>query len=499
MRYSSINSPLTRRDFLQNFSTLVALGLSINPNGIKNGAKRMEKSNKENSLLIKNGTVITERGRFEGDVRVRDEKITEIGRNLQSLHDNEQFIDARSLYVLPGGIDPHVHLTPPWADDYASGSEAALAGGITTVGNMCYGSTPLRAIEGEKIRIREQAIADVILHPVLNPAPGDSVISEFPKFISAGHNSVKVFMVTENFEKGISRYLDALRTAGEHDIITLIHCEDLPLIEFATERLLKDGKDSLRYYAESRPIISEVVATQRAVALCEATGAPIYVVHVSSERALRVCEDAQRRGLPVYVETRPLYLHFTKEKFLEKDGALYVGQPPLRDMSDIGYLWEGIARGTVHTVGTDHAPWTREQKLDPSLDITNLRPGINNLQVMLSMLYSEGVVKKKITLERFIEVTSTNAAKLFGLYPRKGIIALGSDADLVLWDFHRKWIIDDSQVFSNAGFSLFSGTEVTGMPITTIRRGEIVYQDGEITGVPGSGIMVPRKKYKGFN
>ena len=210
--------------------------------------------------------------------------------------------------------------------------------------------------------------------------------------------------------------------------------------------------------------MSEVVATQRAVALCEMTGAPVYVVHLSSAAALDVCRDAQARGLPVYVETRPLYLHLTRERFADDDGAKYVGQPPLREESDRLGLWDGLKSGAIHTICTDHAPWTLEQKLDPELHVGNLRPGVENLQTMLPMLYSEGVRSGAISLEQLVALTSTNVAKLFGLYPRKGTIAIGSDADLVLWDTDERRVIRDEDMFSRAGHSIYSGMEVTGWP-----------------------------------
>ena len=181
-------------------------------------------------------------------------------------------------------------------------------------------------------------------------------------------------------------------------------------------------------------MVGEVVATHRAVAMAEATGAPIYAVHVSSEGALRVLQDARDRGLSVFVETRPIYLHCTRERFEGPDRGLYVGQPPLRGQRDQDALWTGIASGSVHVLGTDHVAYLREEKMDPSQTISRHRAGLNNLQVVRPMLYSEGVVQGRISEERFVAVTSTNAAKLFGLYPRKGTIAVGSDADIVLWD-----------------------------------------------------------------
>jgi dihydropyrimidinase len=198
------------------------------------------------------------------------------------------------------------------------------------------------------------------------------------------------------------------------------------------------------------------------------------------------------RGLPVYVETRPFYLHLTSERFLEEDGAKYVGQPPLRAQSDVDALWAGIKNGSVTTVCTDHAPWSLADKLDPQLSIERLRPGAENLQTMMPMLYSEGVRPGRISLQRMIQVLSTNSARLFGLYPQKGTIAPGSDADIVIFDPDLTRTIDGAMLKSNADYSVYDGWEVTGWPITTIRRGEIVYENGEVTGTPGTGVLPKR-------
>ena len=239
-------------------------------------------------------------------------------------------------------------------------------------------------------------------------------------------------------------------------------------------------------------MISEVVATQRAVAIAEATGAPVYIVHLSSQRALEVCADAQARGVPVHVETRPFYLHLTRERLEEADGAKYIGQPPLREQHDVDALWAGIQQGVVNTVCTDHAPWSLAAKLDPALTITRLRPGAENLQTMVPMLYSEGVRTGRISLRRFVEVTATNAARLFGLYPRKGVIAVGSDADIVVFDAERTRTVERGMLQSNADYSVYEGWSVTGWPEVTLRRGEIVYQDDTVIGTPGSGVLVRR-------
>jgi dihydropyrimidinase len=454
------------------------------------------------SKMIRNGRIVTAEGQTEADIRIVGEKIAEIGPDLAPHKGGGREIDARGLLVLPGGIDPHVHLTMPesvpatyhWADDFASGSQAALAGGITTIGNMSIpddGETPLATLERETQLVQQRAIADVMLHPLLIP-PIEDALAELPQLAAQGFTSLKVFMVDPAFDRHSAGYLAALKAAGEMGILMLIHCEDAAIISVTSQALLAEGHGSLRHYAESRPVVAEEVATQRAVAMCEATGSPVYVVHLSSERALRVCEQAQARGLPVYVEGRPTFLHLTRERYLDPDGALYVVQPPLREAHDVAALWEALDRGTVHTIATDQASHTREQKLDPALNVTDLRPGVNELQVMLPMLHSEGVLKGRISLERFVALSATNAAHLFGLYPRKGTIAVGSDADLVLWDPAETRRIRGAELTSKSGFSIYEGCEVTGWPHITIRRGEVVYKEGRITAQPGTGQLLRR-------
>ena len=202
------------------------------------------------------------------------------------------------------------------------------------------------------------------------------------------------------------------------------------------------------------------------------------------------------RGLPVYVETRPMYLHLTQEVYRRPDAGLYLGGPPLRDKWDQDILWEGIARGTVHTIGTDHSGYPKAVKLDPTQTLAEKRMGLANLQEYLPMIFSEGVLKDRITLEQFVAVTSTNAARLFGMYPRKGTIQVGSDADIVIWDPTLTQVIRDEDQLSRAGYSTYAGWEVTGFPKTTIRRGEVVYENGEVIAEPGSGKFIPGARFQ---
>jgi len=444
-------------------------------------------------LVIRGGTIVTAGGEARADLGIAGGRVAQLGGELAGARE----LDATGKLLLPGGIDAHVHLsTPPgpregpqWVDDFTSGSAAALAGGITTLGNMTFlspGETPLVGLAREA-----QTICDLFLHPVLGAITPD-VLAEIPALLGAGCNTIKYFTTPPSFDAQIAGYVEATRRAGAERLLTLIHCEDSALLSDAAATLAAAGQTSLRYYAESRPPISEIVATQRAVAIAEATGAPVYIVHLSCARALAVCAEAAARGVPVYVETRPFYLHLTRERLLEPDGAKYIGQPPLREAADVDALWAGLRAGTIHTVCTDHAPWSLAAKLDPTLTITRLRPGAENLQTMLPLLYSEGVRKGRISRGRLVEVLSTNVAKLMGLYPRKGTIAVGSDADLVIFDPDLTRTIDAAMLHSHADYSVYEGWEVTGWPTTTIRRGEIVFADGQITGQPGSGELVRR-------
>jgi dihydropyrimidinase len=448
-------------------------------------------------LVLRGGTLCTASESARADVGILDGRVAQIGGEMQAHHD----LDATGKFLLPGGVDAHVHLSAPpgradgprWVDDFTSGSAAAFAGGITTLGNMTFlgPDEGLRAgLEREASVARPTAAADVFLHPVLN-SPTEQALEEISHLLEAGYSSIKIFMPLPRFDAQATGYLEATRRAGASGLITMFHCEDFALLEHVTARLVAAGTTSLRYFARSRPVIAEVLATQRAVAIAEVTQAPVYIVHLSSERALAVCADAQARGLPVFVETRPLYLHLTCDRLEEAEGGRYVGQPPLREQTDLDALWAGLRQGVVNTVCTDHAPWSLAAKLDPMLSIANVRPGVENLQTLMPMLYSEGVRTGRLSLRRFVEVTSTNAARLFGLYPRKGTIAVGSDADIVVFDPDLERSIEPSMLKSNADYSVYDGWRVTGWPVLTLRRGEVVFRDDQVLAGPGTGLILP--------
>ena len=454
----------------------------------------------EFDLVIRGGTVVTSEGRSLTDIGVRGAVIAQLGGVMRGKRE----VDARERLVLPGGVDPHVHLTcsdategePSWADDFESGSAAAFAGGITTLGNMSFvlpSETIAERLAIEGADARRHAMADIFLHPgVLSPTA--QILAEIPDLPEHGVTSLKFFMHFPSFDGFAGQFLLAMRSAGHAGSITLIHCEDLATIECCSAVICARAHNSIRDFPDTRPIVAEVTATQRAIAMCEVTGAPTYIVHLSSARALAACTEARARGLPVYVETRPLYLHLTRACYDRDDGPLFVAQPPLREEPDREALWQGLADGSIDTIGSDHAPWTREMKMDSRLDLMNMRPGVSDLETMLPLLLSEGVLKGRLSLERFVAVTSTNAAKLFGLYPRKGTIAVGSDADLVVWEQHAPRPVDATGMFSRSGHTVYEDSVVRISPHTTIRRGEVVFADGRVLAQPGSGLVLHRGK-----
>ncbi len=444
-------------------------------------------------LAIRGGTIVTPDTFSVADLGIHQGRVVQIGGTITA----DKEIDAAGRYVLPGGIDMHVHLssveigggTFRWADDFASGSRAAAAGGITTMGNITFplpGEGLQASIDRTAVEAGRDSIVDFVLHPVLlDPSP--ERLAEIPRLAEQGHTSLKIFMILGEFDARAREYLEAMSLAGRHGLMTLIHCEDACVISVLTQRLLAAGRGDLAYYPDSRPIYAESAAVARAAAFCEAAQAPIYIVHLSSRDALEEASRARARGLPVYVETRPIYLHFTSEKFAGPDGPLYVGNPPLRSAEDIAALWSGLSTGTIQTCCTDHAPWMRDQKMEPGLTIVTAPAGVADLETLMPVLFSEGVRKGRLSLQHFVDATSTNAAKLFGLFPQKGTIAVGSDADLAIWDPHLSRTVKSVEGQSNSDYSLFEDWTVTGWPITTISRGEVIYDGGRITAENGRG------------
>jgi len=460
-------------------------------------------------MAVRGGEVVTSAGRSHADIGITDGKVVQIGGTVGSA---EIEIDAVGKIVIPGGVDMHVHFTPAYlpkearegateegdadssmrvmghTDDFESGSRAAAAGGITTVGNMTFpkvGESPVDALTRVATEDTARSVVDYVQHPVIRE-PSLTSPDDLVALAESGYRSMKLFMNLESFEAGVGHYLALMKVAGEHNVLTMIHCEDACIVSFLGRSLVREGRGHASNYPLSRPIYAEAVAVARAIAWAEATKAPIYVVHLSSNAALEITTKAKNRGIAVYVETRPIYLFFTEADFQGPEAGLYVGNPPLRTDYDVRTIWAGLASGSIDTCCTDHAPRNRDEKLDPSRDVTTVSPGMPDLDTLMPLLYSEGVLKGKLSLERFVDVTSTNAAKLFGIYPQKGTIAVGSDADMVVWNPEDTREFRAIDLFSRADFSLYEGWKITGWPDKTIRRGQVIYDGRHIT-VDGGG------------
>ena len=459
--------------------------------------------------LVVRGAAVVSPGRQEAaDIGVRDGRIAQVGGGMTGREE----IAADGLLALPGGVDAHVHLMyqalaeelrqageigpsePMWVDDFWTGSLAAIGGGITTIGNMTFplpGETPRDAVAREMAGAAPEAAVDWFLHPVLND-PGAAADGEIAALAADGHSSVKIFLTmpwVAADEPGLRAALAAAREAGS---LTLLHCEAAGLLEQCGDHLIAHGRGALQNFPEARPVTAEVEAVDQAVALSTATGAPVYIVHLSSAAALDRARTARSGGIGVHVETRPLYLHLTRERFAQPDAGKYVGAPPLREQADRDALWAGLAAGDVDTVCSDHAPWLLADKLDPALNVLTARQGVADLETLMPMLFSEGVVTGRISLDQFVDLTSANAARLFGLYPRKGVIAVGSDADLALWDPQERRTVDGARMRSRADYSVYDGWDVQGWPRIVVQRGQVLLADGEIIARRGQGRWLRR-------
>lgn len=421
-----------------------------------------------NTVLIRNGTAVTSEGSFPADVRIEGEKIVETEPSLSGA-EGDLVIDASGLLVLPGGVDPHVHLSRR-----PKTTRASLTPSIAS-----------------RRRSRAKSLVDVFVHPVLGSATRK--LEQISKLPDRGQPSLKIFLMSPTVAKDPAGLRRAVQLAAEAKVSVLFHCEAHSELSTARDALLQQGKTSLRYLPESRPVNAEVRATEQAIHLCRATGATGYIVHISCAEALALCSAARAEGLPIRTETRPEFLLLTAERHRGENAKLHVIIPPLREDADREALWRGLADRSLDLVATDDAAfWSKAEKLAAPDSFEELRMGLSGLELFRPLLFSEGVAKGRISLERFVEITATAAARIFGLYPRKGTIAVGSDADLVLWNPLETRTVSPDDLISRTGFTVYEGRNVTGWPSMTLRRGEIVYRGGEICASPGLGILVAR-------
>jgi dihydropyrimidinase len=452
-------------------------------------------------MVIRGGLVATVDAEFEADVGITGGRVAAIADRVEA----DAVVDARGCIVIPGAIDVHTHFDTALgdsvtADDYESGSRAAAFGGVTTFVNYAFqseGESLRQAIDRESAKAAPASYVDYSFHPVVTRVDGD-VLAEFEAVRDAGFTSIKIFTAIPGFELADREILAVLRAAEAAGMLVNVHAEDGALIDHLTEVLLAEGRYEMDALPEARPDVAEGLATEKVSIYGGATRCPIYVVHLSSVAGLEAVRRARARGAEIYVETRPLYLFLTEESYClpGHEARKYVAWPPLRKETDRDALWEALARGEIQTYATDHTTWTLAQKTNPSLGFAEVPGGVSNVESFVGMLYSAGVSTGRVSLSRFVEVISTNPAKLFGMWPRKGTIAVGSDADLTIIDPEHRVRIATERMQSASDFEPHEGYEAVGWPIKTILRGQVVVEDGELRAEPGSGELIRRGTYR---
>jgi len=446
--------------------------------------------------LIRNGSVVTATGVLAGDVLIQDERIAEVAPGIAA--DTDLTYDAAGKLVIPGGIDVHTHLDMPYgdttsADDFASGTIAAAFGGTTSIVDFAVqspGGTLHQALENWMQRARGNAAIDYGFHMIVTDLPL-AAEREMDELIAEGVTSFKLFMAYPGRlmvdDATIFRVL--LRTA-ENGGTVMMHAENGGVIEVLTKRALAAGKTEPRQHALTRPALAEAEATHRAIALAEMADAPVYIVHVSAAEAVDEVAAARARGLGVYAETCPQYLFLTAECEDER----YVMSPPLRDRRSQERLWRALAADELQVVATDHCPFRMKDKRGRE-DFTKIPGGAPGIETRMSLLFDGGVVGGRFGVERFVELTATNPAKLFGLFPRKGTIAPGSDADIVVWDPEGTRTISAKTQFAKGGFNVFEGRTVKGIASYTVSNGKVVFERGQLRAVEGAGKHVDRPAF----
>jgi len=453
------------------------------------------------TLLIKGGTVITAVDQYAGDVLVDGEKVAVIGSSLNVAAD--RVIDAAGKFLFPGGIDVHTHLDMPFggttsADDFESGTIAAAHGGTTTVVDFAIqyrGQTLHHAWETWMQKAEGKAAIDYGFHMIITEL-SDQVEQEMDALVREGVTSFKLFMAYPGvFMLDDASIFRALLRTGKNGGTICMHAENGGVIDVLVKRALAEGRTAPKYHALTRPARAEAEATHRAIALAEMADVPIYIVHLSAAEALEMVTEARDRGLPAYAETCPQYLFLSYDHYEEPgfEGAKYVMSPPLRPKETQARLWRGLAFNDLQVVSTDHCPFCmKEQKTLGQDDFSKIPNGAPGIETRMSLVYDGGVRAGRISLNRFVELTSTSPAKIFGLFPRKGTIAPGSDADIVVFDPHKEMTLSATTHHMRVDYNPYEGRRVTGVTETVLSRGRVIIENGIFTGRAGSGAFLRR-------
>lgn len=457
-------------------------------------------------LLIKNGEIVTASSRYKADIWCEDEQITRIDRDIDPPEDAE-VIDASGKFVFPGFIDPHTHIHLPFMgtfakDDYETGTQAALCGGTTTLIDFVIpgqDEEPLSALQTWRQQAEGKACSDYTWHMAITNFD-DTVAEQLREVVDQGVASFKVFLAYKG-ALGIDdeQLFKVLELARELGVIVTAHCENAEMVDALQRKLVSEGKTGPEWHEPSRPVLVEAEGTRHLCAMAELTGAHVYVVHLSCEEALREAVEAKHRGVNVWVETliQHLLLDKTYAERPDFEGAKFVMSPPLRDEHHQSVLWAGFRDGIISTLGSDHAPFDTEQKAMGRDDFCKIPNGIPSLEDRVRMFYTHGVNEGRVDLHRFVDAASTQPAKVFGLFPKKGTIQPGADADLVVYDPNYEGTISAKRHHMNVDYNAFEGMRVVGRCDAVTVRGNVQVRDGEFVGQKGIGRFLKRQPTHG--
>ncbi|MCK0100707.1 dihydropyrimidinase [Pseudohalocynthiibacter sp. F2068] len=452
------------------------------------------------NLAIRGGLLATATETFRADIGIRDGRIVTIA---EAVTDAEDVIDATDRIVMPGGIEAHCHIAQEsgmgvmTSDDYQSGSISAAFGG-----NSCFvpfaaqktGQSLAETMQTYDGRAVPKSVLDWSYHLILTD-PTPDVLAELPEVFAKGVTSFKVFM-TYATRVSDAQFLDILSVAGRHGALTMVHAENHDMLDWMARRMVEGGNVAPRYHAPSRPGLAEEEAINRAISLARLAQAPLFIVHVSTQVGAELVANARAKGGQVWAETCPQYLFLTREDLDKPDmeGAKFICSPPLRDTSTQAALWQHVQAGSLSLVSSDHAPYRYDEtgKFNAGHDISfrQIANGMPGIEMRLPLLFSEGVTKGRISLNQFVALSSTNAAQIYGMLPRKGSLSIGADADIAIWDPNETWFADE--MHDAMDYNPFAGIKVTGRPVTVLGRGRRIVDKGELIAEPGSGQFVKR-------
>jgi dihydropyrimidinase len=455
------------------------------------------------SLLIRNGTVVTSTRTFPADILIEGERIKDISPNIP-IEKAHRIIDAAGMLLLPGGIDVHTHLDMPFggttsSDDFETGTKAAAFGGTTTLIDFAIqprGTKMRDALDTWWKKAENKASIDYGLHMIVTDL-GEAGLEDMDEMVKEGVASFKLFMAYPGvLMVDDATIFKALSRTAKNGALICLHAENGGIIDVIVKRAISEGKTAPIYHGLTRPVAAEAEAVHRAVAMSEISGAPVYIVHLSSEEALNEVRAARDRGVPIFAETCPQYLLLSIDDLARPgfEGAKYVFTPPLREKHHGPKLWDGLKDDHLQVVSTDHCPFCFEdQKIlgkDDFSKIPNGAPGVEN---RLQLLFHHGVNAGKLSLNRFVELVSTTPARLFGLYPKKGELAPGSDADIVIWDPNADHLITSKTHHMRCDYSMFEGFQVKGNAKMVLSRGAVIVEHGKFQGRTGGGSFLRRE------